>query len=104
MDGTLVDSELNTGRAVDKLLTDEGIEHPGLDETLCYGKTWQLCVRELCKLYPQLQNTVPEAKAMERLQYDFEHGPEPPLIGRSVWAVSKAHAVIGKTAIATSSN
>lgn len=109
MDGTLVDSEINTGLAVDRLLKEHGIDTTCLDDTLCYGKTWTLCVDELFKLYPRFKiamesNAGGHAEAMTKLQHYFHHGPTPPPIKKAVWAVTQAHDIVGKSAIATSSN
>lgn len=111
MDGTLVDSELNTGLAVERLLTEEvdSINIAGLDETLCYGKTWASCLQEMLSLYPDLKTALGEdlegeVRAMQKLQDYFHNGATPPPINKAVWAVRQAHQSIGKTAIATSSD
>jgi HAD superfamily hydrolase (TIGR01509 family) len=109
MDGTLVDSEINTGLAVEQLLKESipKTDLTGLDPTLGYGKTWALIVDELFALYPDFKHAIGGDKkdeAMKRLQHHFHHAPTPPPISKAVWAVEQAHRVMGKTGIATSSN
>ncbi|MCB1323480.1 MAG: HAD family phosphatase [Leptospiraceae bacterium] len=67
MDGTLVDSEINTERSVDILLSKRNIPHADLDYGVFYGVTWQKIESILKETYPQL---IPESLAAE-LQHEF---------------------------------
>ncbi|MBT6435966.1 MAG: HAD family phosphatase, partial [Deltaproteobacteria bacterium] len=41
MDGTLIDSELFTEQAVERLLTEEGLPTEGMNYKQFYGITWK---------------------------------------------------------------
>lgn len=102
MDGTLVDSELHTGRAVRELLADEGIDDPDLDTTRFYGRTWQAAADELRARYPGLGDRCTAHALDVRFGALSKTAPAPPIPGMlaAVRSASSHH----RTAIATSSN
>lgn len=101
MDGTLVDSELNTGFAVEKLLESSGIDMGDLDTTQYYGITWAAIAADVLSRFPQLN--LPQQDVESLLDRYFHQGPQPEEIKGASVAVRNAHATM-KTAIVTSSN
>ena len=102
MDGTLVDSELLTEKAVEQLLDENDISPEGFDYTQCYGITWKNIEALIIEHFPQLSGK----SLAGPLQHSFhtmglELKPDP--IPGAQWAVQAAHQV-AKTAIGTSSN
>lgn len=102
MDGTLIDSELLTDKAVMDLLGKDGIEPGDLDCTRFYGVTWVKIASELLELFPQLESRDLPKRLQKRFHAMGLECPPPPILG-SADAVRQAHQV-AKTAIGTSSN
>ena len=102
MDGTLIDSELLTDKAVRHLLADKSIEPGDLDCTQFYGVTWVKISTMLVERFPELDS--PDLPKV--LQHHFHSlglaSPPPPIEG-SADAVRAAFR-LAKTAIGTSSN
>ena len=102
MDGTLIDSELFTEQAVEKLLLERGLPTEGVNYKNFYGITWKNIEAKLHKQFPSLssENLAPT------LQHYFhtmgiEHPPD--AIKGSPDAV-KAAGKLMKAGIGTSSN
>jgi HAD superfamily hydrolase (TIGR01509 family) len=102
MDGTLVDSELLTEKAIVQLLEQNQISPTGFDYTQCYGITWKNIEALLIDHFPQLVGKELAGPLQQRFHsMGLELKPDP--IPGAQWAVQSAHQV-GKTAIGTSSN
>ena len=102
MDGTLVDSELLTEKAIEKLLEHHSIVPGNFDYTQCYGITWKKIEAMLMDYFPKLVQQPLAARLQESFHtMGLELKPAP--IPGAQWAVQAAHQV-AKTAIGTSSN
>ena len=99
MDGTLVDSELNTGTAVLTLLSEHGVSGAGLDTTQFYGLTWQAIGNALRKFYPELKGHPVEEPLQETFHRLF---PDAPYVPGALDFFKRAGAVL-PVAIASSS-
>ena len=101
MDGTLVDSELLTQKAVQIILDQHKLSAGNFDFTQCYGITWKNIEAILWEYFPTISAT-PLAATLEDLFHTMgvEHKPDP--IKGAKWAVQEANRV-AKTAIGTSS-
>ena len=102
MDGTLVDSELLTEKAVQQLLEQHEIAPGEFDYTQCYGITWKKIEALLIDHFPPLAGQElagPLQKSFHSMGLELKPGPIP----GAQWAVQSAHQV-AKTAIGTSSN
>jgi len=102
MDGTLVDSEGNTDRSVDRLLSEAGVLHDRLDYRQFHGRTWAAGEEILQELYPQLRGEDLARPLQEHFQRLFveEH---PPFIPGARKALHEACQQL-PTAVVSSSN
>ena len=82
MDGTLIDSELNTEPAVAEVCREFGVENPELDYASFYGRTWITLVEEIVQTHPEL-NDVPDLalKFHQRFHDLCTENPPPPIPG-----------------------
>ncbi|KAK3274038.1 hypothetical protein CYMTET_17760 [Cymbomonas tetramitiformis] len=102
MDGTLVDSELYSERAVRELLAKYELSGEGIDYSTFYGITWASIAHLLQQRFTELQgNDI--AGPLQELFHSIGLASPPPPIPGSAAAVTAAFEV-AKTAIATSSN
>lgn len=104
MDGTLVDSEDRTERAVAELLEQRGIELGDFDLTALHGVTWEHCTRIIRSRWPALETADRDltAELIGRFHDSFVNDPPPPILG-AAGAVRQA-AEHAAAAIVTSSN
>lgn len=100
MDGTLVDSEINTEIAVDRLLDDLGVEHAGLDYKQFYGTTWQSIEARLQAQFPATRGRALAGPLQQRFHELFQTAAYIP--GMPAFFRDAARSF--RTAIATSSN
>jgi beta-phosphoglucomutase-like phosphatase (HAD superfamily) len=102
MDGTLIDSELLTDKAVRQHLADQGIEPGDLDCTQFYGVTWVKIANMLAELFPSLDDSGLAATLQHHFHTMGLTSPPPPILGSS--DAVRAAFRLAKTAIGTSSN
>ena len=102
MDGTLIDSEVNTERAVASLLQDRGIEHTKLDLTEFHGITWEQTAALLRRHFPTLADSAIPATLHDTYHRLLSEAFPPEIPGARA-AVVRASASYA-TAITTSSN
>lgn len=101
MDGTLLDSELNTERAVASLLQDRGLDDTGLDYKAFYGITWALVVETLAERYPGFDPRG-VAEELHRRFHALALAEEPPFIPGAVALIRRLEGRL-PLAIGTSS-
>lgn len=102
MDGTLVDSELLTEKAVECVLVDHGLSIGNFDATACYGITWKKIEGILWSAFPTLSgHPLTQILQAHFHQMGLELKPAP--IPGAQWAV-KAASQVAQAAIGTSSN
>ncbi|MBT6180001.1 MAG: HAD family phosphatase [Deltaproteobacteria bacterium] len=102
MDGTLIDSELFTEQAVERLLTEEGLPTEGMDYKQFYGITWKNIESILQGLFEALKSKPLAAKLQHYFHSEGIKNP-PDAIEGSPCAVQSAGKFM-KAAIGTSSN
>ena len=100
MDGTLVDSELLTQKAVQRILAQNQVSAGKFDFTQCYGITWKNIEALLWNRFPTI-SAIPLAATLEDLFYKMVNENKPDPIKGAKWAVQEANRV-AKTAIGTS--
>ena len=101
MDGTLVDSELLTQKAVQIILDQHKLNGGSFDFTQCYGITWKKIEGILWEHFPAI-SAIPLAAQLEALFHRIGNKEKPAPIKGARWAVQEANRV-AKTAIGTSS-
>ena len=102
MDGTLIDSELFTEQAVERLLTDHGLPTEHVDYKQFYGITWKNIEGKLQAQFPSLASTQLAATLQQHFHAMGLENP-PDAIPGSPCAVQEAGKWM-KAAIGTSSN
>jgi len=102
MDGTILVSEGITERAVDRLLSDRGIQHADLDYAPFHGITWVGAEELLRGRFPELGDGPLTTALQSRFHAAFVK-TFPPLIGGAHEAILAAGAAV-PTGIVTSSN
>jgi HAD superfamily hydrolase (TIGR01509 family) len=102
MDGTLVDSEPLTMRAVEKALLHRGISMGNLDAGSFHGVTWASIATRLLESLPDGSEPITAAELQENFHHLHQEEP-PPLISGSHEALLTAYAQL-PTGICTSSN
>ena len=105
MDGTLVDSEKLTERALLALLTERGISTVGLDLVQFHGVTWKRIATRLRQLVPDLavDDTQLAADIEARFQVLFENEPPTLIPGAREAFVAAARVFPETTTIVTGS-
>lgn len=102
MDGTLVDSEGYTERAIAAVVRQRGIGALPLDQSRFHGVTWQQIAEVLAEMYPQL--CVKDlASELQRRFHTLLHDEPPTLIAGAGQAVAHASRAL-PTALVSSSN
>merc|ERR1719473_2625251 len=102
MDGTLIDSETYTDKAIRKLLLDRNQPIPdNFDETMGYGRTWQSIADDLQSHFPNLSSVSPNE--LNKIFEEQLMKTPPPFIPDAPAAIEEARKYF-KVAIATSSN
>jgi len=94
MDGTLVDSEIFTERAVHKLCCELGVIDADIDCSAFDGVSWEEIGTAVVQRYPTLKF---EQKIARRLHEIYQHlmvSEPPPLINRAREAVIAAHELM----------
>jgi HAD superfamily hydrolase (TIGR01509 family) len=82
MDGTLIDSELNTEPAVVDVCRRFGIDEPELDYPSFHGRTWTTLVESITEVYPSLADVPDLAMQFHRRFHDLcAERPPPPIPG-----------------------
>jgi len=82
MDGTLIDSELNTEPAIASVCRELGIADPDLDYPSFYGRTWPTVVETMIETYPALAEVPDLAMRFHRQFHDLcVTRPPPPIPG-----------------------
>ena len=102
MDGTLIDSELFTEHAVERVLTEAGLPTEGMDYKQFYGITWKNIEAILQGLFDSLKAQPLAAKLQHYFHSEGIKNPPDPIEG-SPCAVQSAGEFM-KAAIGTSSN
>ncbi len=102
MDGTLIDSETLTERAVHALLTQHGIPNPTIDCTPFYGITWRAIAAQVVQAHPEVASVCTAAN-LQALFHQIGLDNPPPAIPHAREAVVAASALM-PTAIGTSGN
>jgi beta-phosphoglucomutase-like phosphatase (HAD superfamily) len=102
MDGTLIDSELFTEQAVERLLKENGLPTDTVDYKEFYGITWKNIEGKIQKLFPTLANTT-LAPTLQKYFHTMGMENPPDAIEGSPCAVQEAGKLM-KAAIGTSSN
>lgn len=100
MDGTLVDSEINTEKSVDLLLSEMGVAHEGLDYKQYYGITWQAIEKRIKDQFPATRDKELSGPLQHRFHELFKTADYIPGVREFIVAAKKSF----RTAIATSSN
>jgi beta-phosphoglucomutase-like phosphatase (HAD superfamily) len=101
LDGTLVDSEPATDRAIDSVMADYGIAHASLPSGATRGRTWGDVVAALREKYAiDVEPSLLEGVLLERW-IERAYAAEP--IPGGVDAVRAASRAIGRVAIVSSS-
>lgn len=90
MDGTLVDSEVLTERAIAQLLPEWGIAPGDVDWVQFHGVTWERIAVRLVELFPTLRDRDLAAAIADRFQQLFEN--EPPALIPGAAAAFRAAA------------
>lgn len=102
LDGTLVDSEVTTARAVDALLSVRAIPHAEIDYVRFHGLTWRRIDELLIADYPALAGQPLATQLQELFDRLLVADPPPPIRGAREAFIGASEAL--PTAIATSSN
>ena len=102
MDGTLVDSEAYTGRAIEDLARQRGLDPRPVDPRRIEGVTWQEAARAVVEVYPALAGARLPEELRERFN-DLMQDDPPRLIGGAEQALAAAGRA-GLTALVSSSN
>jgi HAD superfamily hydrolase (TIGR01509 family) len=102
MDGTLVDSEVLTERAVAALVRERGLPPRPLDRGRVEGVTWPQVEAVLRERYPEIGAGELAPELQRRFQALLRDEP-PPLIAGAAEAVGRASEVL-PTALVSSSN
>ena len=100
MDGTLVDSEINTEKSVDILLSELGIEHDDHDYKQYYGITWEAIEKRIKDQFPAAQGSALSGPLQKRFHELFKKADFIPGVRDFIVEAKKSF----RTAIATSSN
>jgi len=102
MDGTLIDSEGLTERAVAEMLRERGLSDRGLDYKRFHGITWAQTRDLLVERYPALADERLDPMLQQRFHRLLVEAP-PPLIRGAAEAVAAAGELL-PTALVSSSN
>jgi len=102
MDGTLVDSEPLTVRAIEKALSDRGVPMDHLHGGSFHGVTWASIATRLSDVLPEGSETITASELQENFRH-LHHVDPPPLVPGALEALGKAKSVL-PVAICTSSN
>ncbi|MEE2658908.1 MAG: HAD family phosphatase [Candidatus Latescibacterota bacterium] len=104
MDGTLIDSEIVSGRAVLTVLTRLGLDTAGLDLVRFHGTTWQQIELQLKQTYPQLAEVDLKRQIADEFLILFESEPPAFLPGARLAVLAAAERFPGRVAICTGSD
>ncbi len=102
MDGTLIDSEMLTGPAIEALCRERGITDVGLDYSVFYGVAWLEIERALIDRHPQMAGETQIATRLHEIYHEMLLSERPPLIRKSRESVVAANQLM-PTAIVSSS-
>ncbi len=102
MDGTLVDSEINTERSVKELLAKHRLSGEDIDYTCYHGITWQSIERDLQNRFPALKGVEVAEELEKTFHHLFVHENPPFIEGADDFFLLCCRSL--PTAIATSSN
>jgi len=101
MDGTLIDSELNTEPAITSVCHEIGIPDPALDYPAFYGRTWTSVVEAMAETDPTIAEIPDLALRFHRKFHNLcVSNPSPPIPG--VQEIVAAFSLIVPVAIVSS--
>ena len=94
MDGTLIDSELNTEPAIVDVCQQVGIDKPDIDFAAFYGRTWESSVVEMAEAYPALADVPDIARRFHQRFHELcGETPPPPIPGAREFIVRLSESV-----------
>ena len=102
MDGTLVDSEDYSGRAIESLAAEQGLGPRPVERSRFEGVTWNEAEAAVVEVYPELTGK-PLARKLQELFNDLLLQEPPRLIGGAEQALTAASQAM-PTALVSSSN
>ena len=94
MDGTLIDSELNTEPAVQDVCDELGLVKPDLDYTRFYGMTWPSTVQLVAEAYPEFAQVPDLAQRFHNRFHELCAINLPPPIAGAREAIAAVSALV----------